>query len=143
MNFISAPTANPSTESMIQSLHHWWSLAGVDLDYDDQPSALLAAEPVVEAKPAPLPLAATEPAPAETKPPVTIEQLPSDHDDFLAWLANDQGLVEAGWSKHRVLPRGALAPEVMVVCALPEKNRNGEVQLFNACLLYTSDAADE
>lgn len=116
---------------MIQSLQHWWSLAGVDLDYADQPSALLGAQPVVPARAAPLPLAVTEPAPAETPSPVRDERLPSVYEDFIAWLAKDPGLAEAGWSKHRVLPQGALAPEVMVICALPEKNRNGEAQLFN------------
>ena len=132
MNFISAPTANPSTESMIESLQHWWSLAGVELDYEDQPSALLADELVIPAKPVPSPLVATEPAPAEIETPVQNEQLPSGYDDFIAWLAKDPGLVEAGWSRHRVLPQGKLKPEVMVICALPEKNRNGDAELFNS-----------
>lgn len=116
---------------MINSLQHWWSLAGVDLDYADQPSALLGAQPAVPAHASPLPLAVTEPAPAETALPVRDERLPSVYEDFVAWLAKDPGLVEAGWSKQRVLPQGNLAPQVMVICALPEKNRNGEAQLFN------------
>ena len=131
MNFIPAPTANPSTESMVKSLQHWWSLAGVELDYEDQPSALLASEPVIAPRPARAPPVATEPAPAETKPPVHNVRLPAGYDDFIAWLANDPGLVEAGWSKHRVLPEGSLKPEVMVVSALPEKNRHGDVHLFH------------
>ncbi len=116
---------------MINSLQHWWSLAGVDLDYADQPSALLGAQSAVPAHPSPLPLAVTEPAPAETALPVGDERPPSVYEDFVAWLAKDPGLVEAGWSKQRVLPQGNLAPQVMVICALPEKNRNGEAQLFN------------
>ena len=116
---------------MIQSLQHWWSLAGVELDYADQPSALLADEPVRPAQPAAAPRVATEPVPAATETPVRNEPLPSDHDGFMAWLAGDQGLLEASWSKQRVLPRGALTPEVMLVCGLPEKNGNGEARLFN------------
>jgi len=116
---------------MINSLQHWWSLAGVDLDYADKPSALLAAQPVVPAHASPLPLAATEPRPAETALPVRDERFPSGYEDFIAWLAKDPDLVEAGWSNQRVLPQGDLAPQVMVICALPEKNRKGEAQLFN------------
>lgn len=132
MNFISAPTANPSTEAMIESLQHWWSLAGVELGYADQPAALLEAEPVIPATPAPPVQAATEPLTAEVRAPVRNEVLPGGYEDFMTWLSEDRGLVEASWSRQRVMPHGVLAPEVMIVCALPEKNRNGEAQLFNA-----------
>ena len=116
---------------MINSLQHWWSLAGVDLDYADQPSALLGAQPVDPAQAAALPRAATEPAPAETGSSARDERPPSVYEEFIAWLAKDPGLVEAGWSKPRVLPQGELAPEVMVISALPEKNRAGEAHMFN------------
>jgi len=116
---------------MINSLQHWWSLAGVDLDYAEQPEALLGAQPVVPAHAAPLPLAVTEPTPAEIPLPVRDERLPSVYEDFIDWLAKDPGLVEAGWAKQRVLPQGGLAPEVMVICGMPEKNNSGEAQLFN------------
>lgn len=131
MNFITAPTANPTTESMIHSLQHWWSLAGVELDYADQPSALLAPDPVVAPPPAALPAAATEPAPPTAKSPVRTERVPPVYADFIDWLADDQTLVEAGWSKQRIMPQGVLQPEVMVICALPEKNRNGDAHLFD------------
>lgn len=131
MKLFSPATANPSTESMIHSLQNWWSLAGVDLDYADQPSALLADEPVIPAKVAAPAVAATAPAPEEVTAPVRDEPLPSVHEDFLAWLAKDENLIEASWSKTRVLPQGVLDPEIMVISALPEKSRHGDVQLFN------------
>jgi len=123
--------ANPSTESMIHSLQDWWSLAGVDLDYTDQPSALLADEPLVPVKAAPQAVAATAAAPEVAKVLILEEPLPTVHADFVEWLARDENLIEASWSKTRVLPRGVLDPEVMVISALPEKSRHGDVQLFN------------
>jgi len=116
---------------MIDSLQHWWSLAGVDLDYSDQPAALLAAEPAIPPTISAPPVAVTERLPEVARISVPDEPLPSIYDDFIAWLANDNRLIEAAWSKSRVLPQGALEPEIMVISALPEKNRNGDVQLFN------------
>jgi uracil-DNA glycosylase family 4 len=117
---------------MIHSLQNWWSLAGVELDYADQPSALLA--PPVERQPAasPLPASVTKPAPEETAAPVPDEPLPSTHGEFLEWLAHSNQLIEAKWSKQRVAPQGVLEPEIMTISALPEKNRHGDVQLFNS-----------
>ena len=117
---------------MIRSLQNWWSLAGVELDYADQPSALLAA--AVETKPttSPPPTSVTTPVPEERPVPVRDEPLPATYLEFVDWLANSNDLIEAKWSKHRVAPRGALEPEIMTISALPEKNRNGDVQLFNS-----------
>ena len=131
MNLISAPTTNPAAESMIHSLHHWWSLAGVELDYDEQPSALLVVETAAPPKKAPPAAVVTESVPEQAKAPAEDQPLPAAYPDFLDWLAKNNGLIETGWSKHRVSPQGDLEPEVMVVSALPEKNHNGDVQLFN------------
>lgn len=131
MNLISAPTTNPSAESMIHSLQDWWSLAGVELDYADQPAALLAVETISRAKEAPPTATVTERVPEQAKRPVQDEPLPAAYPDFLEWLANGDSLIETSWSKQKVSPQGALEPEIMVISALPEKNRNGEVQLFN------------
>lgn len=131
MNLISVPTSNPSAESMIHSLQDWWALAGVELDYTDQPAALLtveAASPVTDPSPV---AAVTERVPEAAKIPVEDEQLPETYPQFVEWLATGDSLIEAGWSRQRVSPQGALEPEVMVVTALPEKNRDGEVRLFN------------
>lgn len=116
---------------MIHSLQDWWSLAGVELDYADQPTALLAVETVSPVKEASSAAAVTEREPEEAKIPVRDEPLPAAYPDFLDWLANDNSLIEASWSKQRVSPQGSLEPEIMVISALPEKNRNGEVQSFN------------
>lgn len=117
---------------MIRSLQNWWSLAGVEIDYADQPSALLAAETAVPTTTSPPPASVTKPVPEELSPPVTDEPLPAAYKDFVDWLANGREPIEANWSKHRVAPQGALEPEVMTISALPEKNRNGDVQLFNS-----------
>jgi len=131
MNLISSPTTKASAESMIHSLQDWWSLAGVELDYADQPAALLAIEAVAPAKAASPTAVVTERVLEQAKFPAQDEPLPAAYPDFLDWLAKDNGLIEASWSKHRVSPQGDLEPEVMVVSALPEKDRNGDVQLFN------------
>ncbi|WP_082788281.1 uracil-DNA glycosylase family protein [Sphingorhabdus sp. M41] len=131
MNLISSPTTNSTPESMIHSLQDWWSLAGVELDYADQPAALLAVEAPAPRKDVTPKVAVTERVQEALKTPAREEPLPANYPDFLDWLADSNSLIEASWSKHRVLPRGILEPEVMVISALPEKNRNGEVQLFN------------
>lgn len=117
---------------MIRSLQNWWSLAGVELDYADQPSALLAAEaapqPVTHSPAA----SVTKPVPEELIIPIRNEPLPADYADFIDWLANGDDLIEAKWSKHRVAPQGALEPEIMTISALPEKNSHGDVKLFNS-----------
>lgn len=132
MNLINPPTAKPSPESKIHSLQNWWSLAGVDLDYTDQPSALLAAKVATPATASPLPTSVTKPVLEETETAVQVEPISATYQDFLDWLANGNELVEASWSKNRVLPQGALEPEIMTISALPEKNRNGDAQLFNS-----------
>jgi uracil-DNA glycosylase family 4 len=117
---------------MTHSLQNWWSLAGVELDYADQPSALLTAEaapPPVTSSPA---ASVTKPVPEEPILPVRSEPLPTDYADFIDWLANSDDLIEAKWSKHRVAPQGALEPEIMTISALPEKNSHGDVKLFNS-----------
>ncbi|MEQ8744577.1 uracil-DNA glycosylase family protein [Parasphingorhabdus sp.] len=116
---------------MIHSLQDWWSLAGVELDYAEHPAALLAVEaptPVRDVIPT---VAVTERVQEVAKNAAPDEPLPDTYPDFLDWLANSNDLIEASWSKHRVSPQGGLEPEVMVISALPEKNRNGEAQLFN------------
>ncbi|MGB5484228.1 uracil-DNA glycosylase family protein [Parasphingorhabdus sp.] len=132
MNLINPPTTNPSTESMIHSLQNWWSLAGVDLDYVDQPSALLATEVAPQPTITTPPASVTKPVPEELSVPVQNEPLPAEYADFVDWLANSTEPIEASWSKHRVAPRGVLEPEIMTVSALPEKSRNGDVQLFSS-----------
>ncbi|WP_339690619.1 uracil-DNA glycosylase family protein [uncultured Parasphingorhabdus sp.] len=131
MNLITPPTANPSTESMIHSLQNWWSLAGVELDYNEQPSALLAAETLPPIAVSPAPTSVTKPVPEEAVIPVRSEPLPESHEAFLDWLANGKELAEATWSRSRVLPEGILEPEIMTISALPEKSRDGSVRLFN------------
>ena len=116
---------------MIHSLQNWWSLAGVDLDFAEQPAPLLSPEAPPQAAPNPNPTSATKPATREPVALVPDVALPSGFEDFVAWLTNSDELLEAQWSRDRVVPQGALEPDVMTISALPEKNRNGDVQLFN------------
>ncbi|WP_254306110.1 hypothetical protein [Sphingopyxis sp. BSNA05] len=106
---------------MIHSLQDWWSLAGVELDYADQPAALLAEEKPAPVTQAPPPATVTERKPEAAKIPVNNEPLPATYPEFIDWLATGDGLIEAGWSRERVSPQGDIEPEVMVVSALPEK----------------------
>ena len=117
---------------MIHSLQNWWALAGVELDYTDQPTALLTPEVAPQPAASPVPPSVTKPEPEELVVPVPSKPLPAEYADFIDWLANANDLIEAKWSKQRVAPRGALEPEIMTISALPEKNRHGEVDLFNS-----------
>ncbi|MFK7843327.1 MAG: uracil-DNA glycosylase family protein [Sphingorhabdus sp.] len=123
---------NPTAEAMVSSLQNWWSIAGVEWDYAEEPSSLLSREVVSLSQKSEPQIAATEPAPEIKKPAIQNEKLPGEYPEFVAWLADSTSLIEANWSKNRVMPQGALQPEVMVISALPEKSRHGDTQLFNS-----------
>ncbi|WP_109357012.1 uracil-DNA glycosylase family protein [Sphingorhabdus sp. EL138] len=138
MNFsASAPDENTSAEQ-IESLRDWWSLAGVDLHYNDKPSALLGdtAPAIKLAEPKPVaPTAPTESKPdlAKAKPPTerVSDNYPSEHDEFVAWLSRPENLIEAQWSQNHVLPSGVIEPEIMVIVGMPEQGNLEENSHFS------------
>lgn len=132
MNLVTPPTKNPTAEAMISSLQNWWALAGVELDYREEPTPLLSREMASPSKNPEPQIAVTEPAREIEKPAVQSEKFPMDYVGFISWLADSQDLIEASWSKNRIAPQGALEPEIMVISALPEKSRQGDTQLFNS-----------
>ena len=110
---------------MIASLQHWWSLAGVDLDYADHPEALLqeAAElrSTVNSPPVNSEIAVKETV-------VTYKEnrgYPSDFKGFMEWLQKVDNLIESQWAREFAVPTGSLEPEIMILSAIPEA-KNGD-----------------
>lgn len=138
MNF-SAPEHPESTPvEQIESLRDWWSLAGVDLHYNAEPTSLLAETTVrprqIEQKPI------ETIAPTESKPQSlqesrnaqnVSENYPAQHDEFLTWLSAPENLIEAQWSQNRVVPRGMIEPEIMIIVGMPEQGSLPENSLFS------------
>lgn len=139
MNSTQPISSSHSQEEIIQSLRHWWAMAGVDQHYDEQPSALLAekvieqipsiskAVPTVEIQPA----STVETNPEPHSPAIVEEIYPSNYDGFVEWLSHPANLIEGRWSRDMVLPTGPMKPEIMVISALPERSESGPHQLFN------------
>ena len=131
MNFSEANNQDIQSEAMIASLQYWWSLAGVDLDYGDQPEALLKEE-AAELKPA-----LTSPS---AKPYIAVKETssayeenrdyPSDFSAFMEWLQKADNLVESQWAREFAVPTGSLAPEIMILSAIPEAKDRDEVNHF-------------
>lgn len=138
MNFsASAHPENTSVEE-IESLRDWWSSAGVDLHYNNEPTSLLAkAAPVVrhaESKPIDIT------APTESKPQFVRESplpqkfnenYPQQHDEYLNWLSKSDNLVEAQWSRDHVFPTGMVEPEIMIIVGMPEQSGMAQNSLFS------------
>ena len=117
---------------MVESLQDWWSLAGVDLHYANEPTALLDDPGKMETT-APKPAAMVADA---SKDPVTEfatkQVMPNDHRAFAAWLSNPDNLVESGWTRQFVMPRGEPNPDVMVIVAMPDSDSSAPDSLFSA-----------
>lgn len=105
---------------MIASLQHWWSMAGVDLDYTQEPRSL--SESPIMPKPD---KSVSEPAfqgqVQESKTAFVDKQdFPEEIGDFLDWLRNPVNLVESNWAREFVFPEGPTEPELMIITAMPE-----------------------
>ena len=130
MNFSETNNQNSQSEALIASLQHWWSLAGVDLDYGDQPEALLHQ--------------AAEPKPAVASPPVKSEMtvmetpsafeenrdFPSDYTAFIEWLQKADNLIESQWAREFAVPSGSVEPEIMILSTMPEAKDRDAVHHF-------------
>lgn len=129
MNFSTLGNRETTSVEQIESLRDWWSLAGVDLHYNDEPDSLLAKAAPSEKQVEPVrteTIVATEskPPPRQeiSQPEKLNEDYPAQYDQFLAWLSTPENLVEAKWSQNHVLPTGVIEPEIMIIVGMPEQN---------------------
>lgn len=138
MNFSASAHPENTSVEQIESLRDWWSLAGVDLHYNDEPASLLAETAPADKPPAPEPVriaALTESKPNfvnEAPSPHNIsEDFPVEHNDYIAWLSKSENLIEAQWSQNHVLPSGIIEPEIMIIVGMPEQGGLTENSLFS------------
>ncbi|QTD56312.1 uracil-DNA glycosylase family protein [Parasphingorhabdus cellanae] len=138
MNFSASAHLENTSARQIKSLRDWWSLAGVDLHYNDKPASLLAETNGAVSLPKPEPvetIAPTESKPSfvqETYQPKKIsENYPAEHDEYLAWLANSDNLIESQWSNNHVLPSGVIEPEIMIIAGMPDQDGLAQNSLFS------------
>ena len=105
---------------MIASLQHWWSMAGVDLDYAQEPRSL-SEETSLPTPAASVSQPVSHSEVHENKTAYLGKQdFPVEVGDFLNWLRNPENLIESNWAREFVLPDGPIAPEFMIVTAMPE-----------------------
>lgn len=114
---------------LAHSVLDWWSLAGVDCDFADDPADLLVApKPIaiapanaqpVELRSAPDPVA----VPAQSAPvqsaPARLE-LPATLAELRAWLASSPDVPGAGPSSNRVAASGPDSADLFVLTAAPD-----------------------
>ncbi len=115
---------------MIASLQDWWALAGVDLDYGEEPVALL--EKVTSPK-APAPAAQYVSDQTEQKKPSESagkQDYPCEIEAFLDWLRKPENLIEAKWAREFVLPEGRVESEIMLISAMPEGKSQASIDHF-------------
>lgn len=96
----------------------WWREAGVDMDFLNEPQAMLA-EP--EAAAPPLPVAERKPVAPPPAPVPTIGgdrvKWPSTLENFSQWWLTEPSLADAG---TRLAPRGSAKPQLMILVPMPE-----------------------
>ncbi len=109
---------------LAHSVLDWWSLAGVDCDFSDDPGNLLVA-------PKPTLVAPAMPQPAEQRPaPQAVAealQTPSRHPvlpdtlaELRAWLASSPDVPGAGPPSNRVAASGPDNADLFVLTAAPD-----------------------
>lgn len=114
--------AKPDIAAQIAGALEWWTEAGVDADFADDPRDWLAkeAEPATDDfTPLPLPVA----APAEVPRPLiggAPEAWPQSLPEFHAWWLTEPSL-DHGDPSRRVAPRGAGDADLMILVADPEE----------------------
>lgn len=128
--------ALPSLASDYAAALDWWREAGVDLDYNDEPTAWLR-EPAVEAAPAPAPPARTVPRPgaapaleralARARDPGSGRPIggdpahwPGDLAAFRAFWLTEPSL-DPGALADRVAPVGEAGAKLMLLVGQPDE----------------------
>lgn len=97
----------------------WWREAGVDMDFHDEPEAML--RELDSEAPQATPVAASKKAEPAAPPPPAIggdqADWPATLDQFATWWMAEPSLAEGG---TRVSPRGAAQADLMVLVPMPE-----------------------
>lgn len=109
---------------LAHSVLDWWSLAGVDCDFGDDPVNLLtmpisplippATDEVARQRPDPKPVAVAK------SPPSGRLALPDTLEELHAWLATSPDVPGAGPPNHRVAPSGPAKAALFVLTAAPD-----------------------
>jgi DNA polymerase len=110
----------PTLAEQLAAAHDWWSEAGVDSQFADEPRNWLErpAEKAAEAPPAPVSAKPLEPAlPPLGGPPSSWPQTLAEFAPW--WIVSDR--LETGGSGPRVPPRGVAGAELMVLVPMPEE----------------------
>ena len=130
MIFSEHNTAKAPSFDEIASLQHWWSLAGVDVDYVEEPHSML--EEVVEKTPITSNPQAAQPSIVQEKPAdfAINTNFPDEIDEFLKWMGQSKNLIESNWARKFVLPEGKIEPDYMIVSAMPEGHNHGNFSHF-------------
>ncbi len=131
MIFSEKNNANAPSSTDIASLQHWWSLAGVDLNYAETPDSLLkeTIQPkavTIDDQPASMAKLQEETAVFEDTP-----VFPNEIGAFLQWLQKPENLVEKSSAREFVVPEGQVEPKYMLVSAMPETVNQGVASHFS------------
>ncbi|NBC35565.1 hypothetical protein GTZ99_03230 [Novosphingobium sp. FSY-8] len=124
--------ANAPAGAMIAAALDWWRLAGVDLDYTEEPAPWLIEATADEGEPlpgaGPVPevnaaylASAPDPAQAASDGAIGGErgQWPQTLETFAPWWLNEPSL-DDGHTEGRVPPRGEAGADVLILLPYPE-----------------------
>ena len=100
----------------------WWREAGVDQDYSDEITKLLAEGEVEPAKPPPKKAEAPQEKQAPAPPQIGGDnaQFPQSFAGFAPWWVSEPSLDNGNMSK-RLAPRGVQNAKLMVIVPMPEE----------------------
>ncbi|GAB5489533.1 MAG: hypothetical protein Pars2KO_31030 [Parasphingorhabdus sp.] len=112
--------AKSFSQDEIASLHHWWSLAGVDLDYVKEPRSLLGESTQKVRQAANDHVASQNMVHEKTTDFIPKQIFPDNLNDFLEWLQVPENLIESNWARKFVALEGQADPEFMIISAMPE-----------------------
>ncbi len=118
----------------IDSLQHWWALAGVKQHYLDEPSSLLGTIRTTKGQ------NTVASSPDDIEMPVkkvrqaVADDYPVEIEAFKQWLSKPENLIESRWSGNFSAPYGPDKPQAMVITALPESVSSA------TDMIYTKDS---
>lgn len=109
-------------ESLAAALD-WWREAGVEHDFQDEPTCWLKSPETPVAAPETKPKPLENSAPAADTPPPSMDRTnwPGGFDAFSPWWLSEPWL-DAGPVANRVKPRGSANPQMMIIVPEPESD---------------------